>query len=531
MPLWRVSANRMKTRALTAAALSAFFVSAVPAQAVSIPHPLWLGVEEIWAVGAGGGTPSPGTAGVPFEISRKISQTGSRYQRVSASWRELQPDDKFPSGPPSPTSWTDANFDQTAISQLDDAVRAAADTRPATGFGLQVLLQVESAPYWAEDLTGRPEIGPFADEQNNYKGAWQPRSDAVKALAQALATRYDGNDRHNTYGRLLPKITAFQAWNEPNLSTHLAPQTGPGGTLVGPRMYRELLNAFDQGLHDSGRTDTQTVAAGMSPFGQPRGVVQGTSPQIFAQGVLCVQKVGRAFTKVPDCGPVHFDIWAQHPYDIQGLPMRPADPKGKNGLMADIPALRAAVAAGVREGTVLPAVTKRFWVTEFDWWTNPPSLQFGKSPGLAGRFTMDSLWRAWAAGVDTLFWYGMRDIASWSGGLWNASAYPATRVGLTTQILAADKAKPSLRAFQWPFREVKGARPYAWGIVPCRLAGQRILIDQVIKRRWRPVTHGNSFESGVFQIPLSARGKGVGRWRARAPVTCGGTSPEWNSAW
>ncbi|MEI7560083.1 MAG: hypothetical protein WCJ63_05755 [Actinomycetes bacterium] len=509
----------MRYRSLTTAAFAAFFAMALPATAFAVPHPLWLGMEEMAGMGSG--------AGSPLALSKKIASTGVRFQRVSVSWRELQP-----TRPADATGWGDSNFDQSAISHLDDMLRAAADLRPGTGAGLPVLLQVESAPDWAQtsDRPGNGGVGSIGAELSTHPGAWRPDATEFGNLAQALATRYDGNDRHNTYDRLLPKVEYFQGWNEPNISTHLAPQELDSGAFVGADLYRALLNSFYTGLRAGGRTDVKVVAAGLSPFGRTRGIVQGTYPQAFARAVLCVQRRGSTWSAKGSCGPVSFDIWAQHPYDIVGSPSRGPDSSGQKGLMADIPAIRSAVAAAVRLGTALPKVAKRMWVTEFDWWTNPPSSAYGKSPALAARYTTDSLWHSWAAGVDALFWHGVRDNLNWSGGLWFASKYVAVR-DLTPEIIAADRAKPALKSFKWPFREVPRRTPYAWGIVPCRLAGQKVVIEQVVRRRWRPVTHGTSAPSGVFQIQLSKRGRGVGRWRAKAPASCGAYSQEWNSRW
>ena len=515
----RVGTVGMRHKALTATAAVAILLSAGAGTASAGVRPLWFGVEELSVLGSGQGSPEA--------ISNRIASTKSKYQRISVSWRELQP-----TQPGDATGWQDSNFDQNAISQLDDAIRAAscpAECTTVVGAGLEVILQVEGAPDWAQG-PDRPTTGAEGTELNRHPGAWKPDPTAFGNLAHALADRYDGT-RHATsgYNHLLPKVTYFQAWNEPNLSTHLAPQYDGSFHRIADGAYRNLLNAFYEGLLASGRTDVRTLGAGMSPSGDVA-VFKGSSPQEFARGVLCVKQTKGVWSVIPACGPAKFDIWAQHPYDIQGTPARRPDYYGRRGVMADLPAFKSAVAAAVRLGTALPAVQKPLWVTEFDWWTNPPSRQFGKAEPLASRYTADSLWRAWQSGAETLVWYGMRDNLNWMGGLWRASQYVTARF-LTPEIIAADKPKSLLRAFHWPFREVPGRVPYAWGVVPCREAGQKVVIAQVVRRKWRNIGSTTTSASGTFVYFLNRKGKGVGRWRAIAPRTCGGVSPEWNSAW
>ena len=510
----------MRLKALLAALSAAILLSLGAAPAQAAVRPLWLGVEELAVLGAG--------AGSPAAISARIASTKSRYQRISVSWRELQP-----TRPTAATGWQDSNFDVSAINQLDDAIRAAscpASCSTLTGAGLEVILEVEGGPDWAQ-APGRIDAGTEGTELNNHRGAWKPDATAFGNLAHALADRYDGT-RHATsgYNHLLPKVTYFQAWNEPNLSTHLAPQYDKSFHRLAGSAYRTLLNSFHDGLLASGRSDVKTISAGLAPFGHPVGVFQGSDPQDFAREVLCVKQTKGVWSAVASCGPAKFDIWAQHPYDLQSSPARKPDYLGHRGVMADLPAFKSALAAAVKLGTVEPAVAKPLWVTEFDWWTNPPSVNYGKPEPYASRYTADSLWRAWQSGAETLVWYGMRDNLNWMGGLWRASQYVGPR-DLTPQIISADNAKPLLTAFQWPFREVPGKVPYAWGIVPCRSAGQPVVVQQFVSRKWHDAAATTTSPSGTFVAFLSRRGKGAGIWRAVAPNTCGDSSPEWNSVW
>ena len=363
----------------------------------------------------------------------------------------------------------------------------------------------------------------------------------MRDFAQALAARYDGT-RKNKNKRLLPRVTYFQAWNEPNLSTHLTPQH-QGRKYVGASVYRNLLNAFRVGLSAAGRTeascggnpsstDACLVAAGLAPFGNTVSVRDGTGPQDFARAVLCLryQKVHgrRTLVRIPSCPASSFDAWAQHPYDLIGTPDGEPDYDGHNGLLADLPAIRKIVNTATKLGTAVPAGRKQLWVTEFDWWTNPPNRFYGRSLKTVARWTTDSLFRAWRAGVDVLFWYRSTDVPQWPGGLWLAGANLSPgQISLVS--MQKDRAKPELANFRWPMRIAPGRRPYAWGIVRCRQPNVPVRIQKRFHRRWVNTSVATTAASGVFTTRLPAKGHGNGIWRGVAASACGGNSPVWST--
>jgi len=551
--------SRLSIPWLAALATSAAF--AVPAQAAV--RPMWLGMEEPSLIGSRASFGSE--LGVDTAITDRIESAGVRFQRVALSWT-----DRAHTEPADPTDPFDPAYDFT---YADDAIRAAAadwindKTGAPTGAGLEVLLVVETAPDWAQE-PGRPACDPGKPADPNaefcrYPGTWRPKPAAVAALAQALATRYDGNERYNAYNRRLPQVSYFQVWNEPNLSTHLTPQR-QGRSYVADDIYRSMLASFRQGLVASGRTDTVMVAAGLSPFGKVPAVRDAAAPQDFARALMCLQiktsyttrvenrrvkkrvRKGRRWVTVwvtervrvkvpvkstvaiPNCPTADFDVWAQHPYDIQGYPDREPDYDGRRGVVADLPAFRRILDTATRLGTITPAGRKPFWITEFDWWTNPPNRLLGKPPATAARWTTETIHIAWKSGAEALFWFRMRDSNSWPGGLWFASQN-VTPVMLTRSIIAADRPKPGLANFRWPMLVTTGSKPYAWGIVPCREEAVEVSIEQSVKGVWRQVATTTTSPSGTFLAWLPTRGGGVGVWRAVAPTECGSASPIWNT--
>ena len=72
-----------------------------------------------------------------------------------------------------------------------------------------MLLTIEVTPKWAGGGTGnKPPV-------NMAK---------LQAFAYAAATRYSGQHIVPSTGQVLPAVTRWEAWNEPNTTSHLKPQ-------------------------------------------------------------------------------------------------------------------------------------------------------------------------------------------------------------------------------------------------------------------------------------------------------------------
>ena len=467
-------------------------------------QPFWFGVDEPSLISA-----SPESA---LAIADRVASVGSRFQRVALSWREIAP-----TRPDNPQAWNDPAY---RWAYADDALRAAADTRPTIGAGLQPIVTIEGAPDWAQ-VSRRPRT----DELQRYPGAWKPDLNALRDFAIALSSRFVGG-RKNIRGRLLPKVKYFQVWNEPNLSTHLAPQYGSDRSSFASIWYRRMTRAFRQGARLGGGPGVTVIAAGLAPFGNVSGASAGTAPQAFERSVLCLTRTKRGLRSIKGCDHAAFDVWAQHPYDIAGSPSRAADRSGLRGVVADLPAIRSTLDTAVALRTVTPVRRKPLWVTEFDWWTTPPARNFGAPPAKAARWMVDSFRRMWLAGVDVMVWYRVRDTALWPGGLWysGSSAIPSA---LTPDLLNSDTEKPLAAMFRWPFMTVSGKRPYGWGVVPCRLGGVTVSVQRLVNGTWARAGTTKSLPSGVFKVSIGATSKGL--WRAAPSSSCGSPSPVWSA--
>src|SRR5262249_44369086 len=117
--------------------------------------------------------------------------------------------------------------------------KADAAIREAAAHGLGVIATFTGAPRWAEG-PNRPRSAP--------PGAWRPAPGALEDYGAALAARYSGHfPDPERPGAVLPRVAAFQVWNEPNLDTYLSPQWSGTHTLA-PLLYRRMLNGFYRGV-------------------------------------------------------------------------------------------------------------------------------------------------------------------------------------------------------------------------------------------------------------------------------------------
>lgn len=373
-------------------------------------------------------------------------------------------------------------------SSLDAAVRdASAD-------GQSVVLLLAHAPLWAEGH-GRPSWAPV--------GSWLPSPRALGSFARAVALRYSGHFRDPLHhGRLLPLVSHFQAWNEPNLPTYLTPQwVNVNGTVTAasPEIYRTLLNTVYAAVK-SVQPHSFVLAAGTAPYGDPPGVGR-MQPTDFLRGLLCLTAQLRS-QACPD--PAHFDALDHHPYSLTATAHARAP---GNVSVPDLGKIWRILRAAERFHTALPAGPKSLWVTEIGWSANPPA------PSQLARQAHNlslGFYELWTQHVSHVYWFLLRDPPqnrkSFSGG------------GL---YLKDGAAKPAAAAFRFPFIAVRAAhgRLTLWGKSP--VAGP-IVIERQVGHQWRPVLQLTSTAGGIFYGQARLALHTVLRARAGADV-----SPVW----
>ena len=403
---------------------------------------------------------------------------GAAVIRIPLDWRDRVIADPPPGFDPSDPASPAYQFEL-----IDAAVR---DTVAA---GLRPLLVVSHAPAFAE----APHRWPYA-----FPGSWAPSPEALGAFASALARRYDGSFPDPLIpGRALPRVSMFQAWNEPNLARYLEPQwVARNGrwNAFSPLLYRQMLNAFYRGIKSVEPTDL-VVAAGLAPLGDNAGFGR-MAPVSFLRELLCLQPAMR----VPCADPPHFNVLAFHPLS-DGNPDVPAASSLDVGI-SDAAKITTPLHEAERLHTALPAGAKPVWVTELNWESAPESSH-GVPDDLQAAWISRALHRLWSAGIQLVDWQFLVD------------PYPALKLDLPTGGTVSEsrpaglysdgasgilnaQPKPFLRGFTLPFdplrvdhRDVR-----VWALL--MNAGQPAVLERAQGDRWVTVVALHADGSGVI---------------------------------
>lgn len=322
--------------------------------------------------------------------------------------------------------------------------------------GLQAIVYVSSAPTWAMRTIG------------GYS-----RADPAQFASFALAAvrRYSGT----TNG--LPRVRYWEAWNEPNKVPN------PAAKASAAAWYRSLVNAFAASAHTV--PGNSVIAGGLAPFG----ISTSVAPLDFMKSLLSAK--------------VDFDIWSTDPYTAGG-PTHKAAHAGDVSI-AELPAMKTVLDAGVLGGKVVSRQAVRFWVTEFSWDSNPPDPG-GVPAALEGRWVAEALYRMWSAGVSLVTWYTLVDQPV------KTSPYQSGLYYLGTTF-ASNRPKPAFTVFRFPFVAYPRSKGVlVWGRTPTSKSGT-VVIEQRGSSGWRRVGVVQADMVGIFTGDLQASGKGPLRAR------------------
>jgi hypothetical protein len=385
---------------------------------------------------------------------QRAAAVGTQLLRVEIGW----PTSRRPAEPRDPA---DPAYD---FSRADAAVRAI------TANGFEVDLSFTGAPAWAEGPNRPADVRP---------GSWMPDVEALGAYGAALAQRYSGSFPDPLHpGSALPRVEYFQVWNEPNLTSYLAPQwvrrQGQWEPFASTH-YRSMLNAFADGVA-SVRSDAQVITAGTAPFGDPVGGNR-TRPLRFWRDLL--QK------------PTRFNVAAHHPYSV-GAPSRSAlHPDDMS--IPDVGSLRRLLDRR--------QYSQPLWVTEVSYDSSPPDPD-GVPIARHARWLSQTMYLLWKARVSTVLWFLLRDQAP-------DPSYDST---LQSGVYFIDgTAKPAATAFRFPFVVTPGAgRVGLWARAP---ASGMLIVEEQRAESWVPRARREVQAGDVVRFTLKAR-NGV-RFRAR----------------
>ena len=290
----------------------------------------------------------------------------------------------------------------------DRLVRYAAD------HGISVVFSILFTPGWANGGRAR-NVAPTDPTD-------------LQQFAYAAAVRYSGyytppDAQQDTTvsdpAQPLPAVTMWTAWNEPNNPVWLAPQykrVGKTWRIESAYQYARICNAVYKGIHavlispERGPVPGEQVACGVTG---PRGNDAPRSSRPEPDPIAFMVAAKRYGLKT-------FDVWAHHPYPLDGTDTPASVPK---------PTQHAVLLGNI--GTLLTKLTqlwgpKHLWITEYAYQTNPPN----KKPYAVTWAKQAAYMRqAFALArsnprIDMMLWFLIRDDGSrggWQSGVETAA--------------------------------------------------------------------------------------------------------------
>jgi hypothetical protein len=260
---------------------------------------------------------------------------------------------------------------------------------------------------------------------------------SLSAFALAVARRY-------------PWVRMWEVWNEPNLRRFLSPNS--------PRLYvGRLLNPTVAVLH-SARAGNRVAGGATSPRPTPSGL----SPVVFMRGMRAAH--------------ARLDAYSHHPYPVTRFE-RP------NGFYRNTCRYCKGVLTLANLPLLLKEVrrnfgTKRIWLTEYGYQTNPPDRS-GVSRSVQAQYVAEASLRAKNARfVDVLIHFVLRDEPRLSG--WQSGFFTVAGV-----------VKPALNSFMLPIAQQarKGLRTTIWGQVRPGFGKRLYRLQRLANGRWVSVGH------------------------------------------
>jgi hypothetical protein len=447
-------------------------LAAPPPRAAAASHPFATSLQDAAVY-------DPDPRNTDFAMAR-MHQAGATWVRIDVSW-----DHVAPAGAVRPPGFNAADPADPSYDwrQTDWAVlRAAAN-------GLQSFINISEAPLWAE--RGR----------SGRAGTTNPDPGELAAFAHAAALRYSG-----AYAGL-PRVGAWEVWNEVNASFFFQPQWKgkPGGEALSPVLYRTLVNAFADAVHAVNPAD-DVIAGSLYPFSLDRSTDQAIPPLKFMRYLFCLS---RKLKLKPNCGePLRFDVWSHHPY-TSGSPTH--DPLGPESVsIGQLGRMGRVLRAAIKQGRVTSSRPVQYWVTEFGWDTNPPDPK-GVPVRLQARWISEAFFRMYRAGVSLASWFQMRDGfgdgVRFADGLYRICPEQPEN-------LNCDQAKISFVSFRFPFVAFRRGRRHVlvWGRTPGSVAG-RVVVEQSRGGKFKRVATLATNRYGVFERKLRTRRRGSLRAR------------------
>jgi hypothetical protein len=392
-----------------------------------------------------------------------VRETGSTLALSPVRWQVIAPDK-----PPAiwnPEDPADPNYDWEFIDKW---------VRNAVAAGLTPVLQIRSAPRWAERCVPGPQT----------EAVCNPDPAALAAFTRAVVRRFSGS-----FGNL-PDVDYWEGMNEPNLFIFFEPQF-EGDTPVSPYLYRTLVNSFYAAVKSVDPTDL-VLAPALAPVGFPGTTI---GPMKFTRLMLCMAGRRNPHPTAGDCeGGVHFDIFDIHPYTT-GSPTHEGGPDDVE--MGDLAKLQKLLAAADKAGRIKGAFKRTpLWITEFSYDSKPPDPG-GLAMKTESQWIAEALYQAWSHGVSNFMWYSLDDEEPEPNLPFNLSSQSGLYFWAPT--VAAELPKPAMYAYRFPFvalRRSGGLR--FWGRTADSAPG-RIVLQTRRGGGWQKLGVTRADAAGIFK--------------------------------
>ncbi|MSO58348.1 MAG: hypothetical protein EXQ77_04835 [Thermoleophilia bacterium] len=324
--------------------------------------------------------------GVPEDVFRQLQATGTQAIRVNLWW----------AGPALSVALRKPKRAQNPADPAYNWDTYDRTVRFAVANGMEPIFSIVGTPPWANAAKGW-NVAP--DDPND-----------LRLFVQAVAKRYSG-----TYviggGYVLPRVSKWIAWNEPNNPVFLKPQYAKEAgawTIASATAYAAICNAVVQGVKSVHR-ESLVACGATSPRGNnnPNSSRPSTSPLPFARALKAAGAKG-------------FDAWAHHPYygSPAETPVTPP-PTGPRGQQPTAVTLGNFDVLVQEVDALWPKL--RFWITEYGYQTNPPDTFFGVPPAKQAKYLEQAVAVARAhPAIDLFLWFLLQDetrAEGWQSGL------------------------------------------------------------------------------------------------------------------
>lgn len=208
---------------------------------------------------------------------------------------------------------------------------------------------------------------------------WMPNPQQFYYFVTAVGRRYSG--LYKVHGQVIPRVSTWSLWNEPNQGGWITPQWYHG-IPYSPVIYRKLWLDGRQALQLTGHGGDRIFLGETSPlYVSRRTLTSEIAPKVFIRELMCADSQARPYAGAAaakrDCGifsqfggSFATNAFAHHPYTKFEAPTQ-RDPNPDTITVAnigDLPVLLDQLAASTHHiASGLPILS-----TEYGYETNPP---------------------------------------------------------------------------------------------------------------------------------------------------------------